>query len=88
MKTEENLVAEGDDAEALLNSQAFSGVVNSLIETTFEKFCMSGDSQEKEREATYQGYRALANLVDTLKERVAVRDQINERASESRSEEE
>ena len=49
---------------------------------------MSENGEESLREDTYQGYRALVSLVDTLKGKVAVRDQINERASESRSEEE
>ena len=82
------LAQEGNDAETLLNSTAFSGVVNGLLESTFEKFCMSENGEESLREDTYQGYRALVSLVDTLKGKVAVRDQINERASESRSEEE
>jgi|TARA_B110000908_G_C10049887_1_gene355694 hypothetical protein len=88
MKTDEQLAQEGNDAETLLNSTAFSGVVNGLLESTFEKFCMSENGEESLREDTYQGYRALVSLVDTLKGKVAVRDQINERASESRSEEE
>ena len=52
MKTDEQLVQEGNDAETLLNSTAFSGVANGLLETTFEKFCMSENGEESLREDT------------------------------------
>jgi|TARA_B110000285_G_scaffold215398_1_gene261693 hypothetical protein len=88
MKTEEQLVNEGTAAEVLLQSEAFDSVVNDLVETTFQSFATSAPGENENREGAYQSYKALVDIVNTLKQRVAVRDDINERASESRSEEE
>lgn len=88
MTQEEQLVLQGDDAEFLLNNEAFKTTIESLVELSFQAFCMSEPENTNGRERTYAHYRALCELVDTLKQRVSVRDEINERASDNRSEEE
>lgn len=88
MKTEEQLVNEGMAAEALLKNEAFNSVVNDLVDITFQSFATSSPTETDSREGAYQNYKALVDIVNTLKQRVAIRDDINERASESRSEEE
>ena len=88
MKTEEQLVNEGTAAEVLLQSDAFNSVVEDLVENTFQSFATSSPGENDSREGAYQSYKALVDIVNTLKQRVAIRDDINERASESRSEEE
>lgn len=88
MKTEEQLVNEGMAAEALLKNEAFNSVVNDLVDITFQSFATSSPAENDSREGAYQNYKALVDIVNTLKQRVAIRDDINERASESRSEEE
>ena len=88
MKTEEQLINDGMAAEVLLQSDAFNSVVNDLVDITFQSFATSSPGENENREGAYQNYKALVDIVNTLKQRVAIRDDINERASESRSEEE
>ena len=88
MKTEEQLINDGMAAEALLKNEAFNSVVNDLVDMTFQSFATSSPTENDSREGAYQNYKALVDIVNTLKQRVAIRDDINERASESRSEEE
>jgi|TARA_R110000796_G_scaffold228812_2_gene346039 hypothetical protein len=88
MKTEEQLINDGMAAEALLKNEAFNSVVNDLVDMTFQSFATSSPGENDSREGAYQNYKALVDIVNTLKQRVAIRDDINERASESRSEEE
>lgn len=78
MAEQEQLVTDGDDAEALLKSVAFTQTVNSLIDQSVQVFLNSKTTDTEGREDTYKHYQALADIVATLQQRVAVRDQINE----------
>ena len=74
--TEEELIQLGEDAEALLKSEPFNRVINKLVEQTFQSFVNSQPEQSKERSITYYHYRALVDVVNTLKQQVAVRDEV------------
>lgn len=74
---QEELLRIGDDAETLLKSEPFNRVINGLVESTFQNFTNSKPEDSKERNITYFHYRALVDVVNTLKQQVAVRDEIN-----------
>lgn len=75
---EEQLVAAGDEAEVLLQGSAFTSVVNELVEQSFQTFVTTGPEDSVKREHAYNHYRALVDVVNTLKQRVQVRDSILE----------
>lgn len=75
-QTDEVLVEEGNDAEVLLEHPAFNRSIDSIVETTFQTFVNSQYTEKEERENSYGHYRALVDLVNTLKQRVIVRDEI------------
>lgn len=73
---EHELIQMGEDAEALLKSEPFNRVINKLVEQQFQSFVNSQPEQSKERSITYYHYRALVDVVNTLKEQVSIRDEI------------
>jgi hypothetical protein len=78
-KEEEQLVTKGDEAETLLQSAAFNTCINSMVESTFNNYVNSEPEAGEKREINYRHYRALVDVVNTLKQWVSVRDEINER---------
>jgi hypothetical protein len=86
MTEEEQLVQLGEDAEAVLNSPAFERTVNKLVESTFQAFVNSKADEEDLRKQTYSHYRALVDVVNTLKQQVAVRDEILAKGDTSQEE--
>ena len=73
---QDELVRIGAEAEQLLDNPAFNSTVNNLVDQAFQAFCNSKPEQSTERERSYHHYRALVDIVSTLQQRVAVRDQI------------
>ena len=71
------LVQQGDEAQALINNPAFNQVVNQLVEASFQSFTNSKPEESQTRERAYHHYRGLVDIVNTLQQRVAVRDEIN-----------
>ena len=89
MTQEEQMVNQGTAAETVLSSTAFNQVVNNLVEQSFQAYVTSDPDDDKGRTAVYYQYRALREIIDTLKQCVAVRDEItNRNESETRSKEE
>ena len=82
MTNEEEVVKLGDDAEALLKSDAFKRTVNQLVDATFQAFVNSKPEETEARANAYSHYRAIVDIVSTLQQRVAVRDQANEKAQQ------
>jgi uncharacterized membrane protein YfhO len=76
---EEQLVHLGNNAEALLKTDIFNLTINQLVEASFQAFCNSKPEDKESRERSYNHYRALVDIVNTLQQRVQVRDQINEK---------
>lgn len=73
---EEQLVRMGEEAEVLLNTEAFSSTVNQLVDASFQNFTNSAPAESEKREQAYQHYRALVDIVSTLRQRVSVKDEI------------
>jgi len=86
---QDELIKIGDDCEALLKSQPFIRVINTLTEGSFQRFVNSKPEDKEERDHTYYHYRALVDVVNTLKQQVAVRDEIiaKEQEGDNREEE-
>lgn len=79
---DEQLIALGDDAEALLKSEPLNRVVNTLADTAFQNFCNSSPEDTAGRERSYAHYRALIDILNTLRHQVAVRDEVNAKLDE------
>jgi hypothetical protein len=73
---QDELIKIGDDCETLLKSEPFTRVINGLTESSFQRFVTSKPENKEERENTYYHYRALVDVVNTLKQQVSVRDEI------------
>ena len=70
------LIRMGEEAENLLDNPAFTSVVNNLVDQSFQSFTSSKPNQKDERERAYHHYKALVEIVSTLQQRAAVREQI------------
>ena len=85
---EEQLVMAWDEAGAVLSGSAFNSVINELVERAFQTFVNTEPADKDKREYAYNHYRALVDVVDTLKQRVQVRDSIIEQQNGDNSQEE
>lgn len=74
---QEKLVTKGDEAETLIESSAFNNCINALVEATFNGYVNSEPDAADKREQNYRHYRALVDVVNTLKQWVSVRDEIH-----------
>ena len=83
---EEQLVTAGDEAEAVLSAPAFTSVVDSIVESAFSTFVNSQPDDKLKRETSYHHHRAIADVVNTLKQRVEVRDNILAQGDNSQEE--
>lgn len=83
---EEQLVEAGDNAEALLKTSAFTSVVDQIVEATFATFVNTEPDDSKKREQAYRHYRAVVDVVNTLKQRVEVRNNIIAQGDNSQEE--
>lgn len=73
---EDDLVRLGHQAEALLASEVFDQTVNDLVNQSFQAFCNSAPGDQEARELAFNHYRALVDIVSTLRQRVSVKDEI------------
>jgi hypothetical protein len=85
---QEELIRLGDEAEVLLKAAAFNSTINQLVEASFQAFCNSKADEKDARERSYTHYRALVDIVNTLQQRVAIRDEINAKAGDNNQEDE
>jgi len=83
---EEQLVMAGDEAEVVLTAPAFTSVVNHIVDVTLAEIMNSKPDEAEKRERLYNHYRAIADVVNTLKQRVEVRDQIRSQGDTSQEE--
>jgi len=72
---EDRLIELGDAAEHLLASEPFNLVVNGLVDSAFQRFANSPPGDKEGRETTYCHYRALVEVVNSLKQAVSIRDE-------------
>lgn len=76
MEDQETLVRLGEEAEVLLGTEAFNSTINQLVDSSFQAFANTGPIESEKREAAYHHYRALVEIVSTLRQRVSVKDEI------------
>ena len=67
---EEQLCSLGDEAKVLLKTEAFKRTVNQLVDASFQAFCNSSAQDKDARELSYHHYRALVDIVSTLKQQL------------------
>lgn len=79
---EEQLTILGNDAEALLNTEAFTKTMNTMVDATVQAFLGSAPDEADKRTEAYGHYRALVDIVNTLRQQVEVRDQIDAKLNE------
>ena len=85
---EEQLTILGNDAEALLNTEAFSKTMNTMVDATVQAFLGSAPDEADKRTEAYGHYRALVDIINTLRQQVEVRDQIDAKLNEEETTEE
>ena len=86
-ENELQMIKNGEDAEVLLGSDTFNSTINNLVDQAFQNFVNSKPEQKEVRELSYNHYRALVEIVSTLQQRVAVKDQIKANADDNNQEE-
>jgi len=79
---EENLIQLGTDSEMLLSNEAFTKVIDFLMNSSVQNWAQTEAQESVKREQFYAHLKALTDIVETLKHQVSVRDQINEKNSE------
>ena len=82
MQDQETLVRLGEEAELLLDSEAFSSTINALVDASFQTFSNTAPLESEKREVAYHSYRALVDIVSTLRQRVSVKDEIVSHAAD------
>jgi hypothetical protein len=80
-ENEEQLINMGNSAEELLKTDVFTQTVNTMVDATFQAFCNSKPEETTARDKTYHHYRALVDIVSTLQQRVAIKDEIVAKAA-------
>ena len=80
-QNEDQLINIGNDAEKLLNDKAFNNVIDGIVQGTFQAFVNSNPEEAEIRERNYSAYRAVVDIVNTLKQQVSIKDEIEKRNS-------
>jgi hypothetical protein len=89
MNKEETLINLGNDAEQILNMEVFNKTINRMVEGSFQAFVNSKPEETDARNKSYDHYRALVDIVNTLRHDVQVRDEIiNKNEKDNNSQEE
>lgn len=84
---EEQMIALGDASEAILGQNVFATVVNHLAETYFQSFISTRPEDSEKREGVYAQYKALQDVIGTLRQFQSVRDQIAAKYADNLQEE-
>ena len=82
---EEQLVAAGNQAEVLLGAEIFTGTINAMVDGAFQAFANSKPEDKEAREHSYHHYRALVDIVNTLQQRVHIKNEIEAKYAEANS---
>ncbi len=78
----------GVDAENLLGTDIFNNTINQLVEASFQTFTNTNPGEHEKREQAYHHYRALVDIVQTLQQRVTIKDEITTKADNNNQEDE
>tara|TARA_B100000780_G_scaffold61148_2_gene39355 strand:+ start:5356 stop:5634 length:279 start_codon:yes stop_codon:yes gene_type:complete len=74
---DEQLVEIGNEADVLLKNETFNKLLNLMVDGTVQSFLTSAEDETAEREKAYNHYRALTDMVATLRQMIEVRDQVH-----------
>tara|TARA_B100000902_G_scaffold32252_3_gene38600 strand:- start:1088 stop:1360 length:273 start_codon:yes stop_codon:yes gene_type:complete len=85
---EELMISKGEAADVLLNTDAFSNTIDQMVQGTFQTFVNSKPEDTEVRERAYSHYRALVDIVSTLRQQVSVKDEIITKNAERNNSEE
>lgn len=85
---QEKMIAQGVAAEQLLQSDIFNSTINNLVEASFQTFTSTNSNDVDERERCYHHYRALVDIVQTLQQRVSIKDEIISKSEDDNNQEE
>ncbi len=88
MNEEELMISKGEAADVLLNTDAFSNTIDQMVQGTFQTFVNSKPEDTEVRERAYSHYRALVDIVSTLRQQVSVKDEIITKNAERNNSEE
>jgi len=88
MTKEETLITYGNEADELVKSEVFNKTINRMVEGTFQAFVNSKPEETKARDKSYDHYRALVDIVNTLRQDVQVRDEIQSKNEKDNSSQE
>ena len=80
------MIQQGDEVEQILGSSAFNATINELVDEAFKAFVNTEPHEAEKREISYRHYRALVDVVNHFKHKVAVRDSIKENGDTSQEE--
>jgi hypothetical protein len=75
---DQQIIEQGTHAETLLGSDAFTKTVNSLLDQYVSLFFSTDPLQKDEREIAYHSSRAMQEIVNTLNQKVMMKNQILE----------
>ena len=70
---EEQLVQQGEAAEMLLDSDAFSSTINQLVDASFQTFSNTAPLETEKRETAYHHYRTCGHRLDATSARPSER---------------
>ncbi len=73
---EQDLIALGVDADNLLKNETFNKVLNRMVDGSFATFTSTKPEEKEKREKAYDHYRALVDIISTLKQDIQVKDEI------------
>jgi hypothetical protein len=73
---DQELIEQGTQAEMLLGNDAFTKTVNGLLDQYVSLFFSTDPLQKDEREVAYHSARAMQEIVNTLNQKVMMKNQI------------
>jgi hypothetical protein len=79
MQDEKTLIQNGNAAAKLLKDKSFNKVLNVMVEHLFSNFVNGTPEAKEARDSVYYQHRALHDIVGTMQQMVAVRDEINQK---------
>ena len=74
--SDQKFIEQRTHAETLLGTDAFNSIVRGLLDTYVNMFFSTDPAQLDERQAAYYSARAVNEIINTLNQQVAMKDQI------------
>ena len=74
--SDQQIIEQGTHAETLLASDAFNRTVRGLLDQYVSMFFSTDPAQVDDRQAAYYSARAVNEIINTLNQQVAMKEQI------------